>query len=119
MNNLKNYYNYELVKNILNSNEKIKNIFDKNKDNNKNFNLKELKEIYEIIKKIPNNILEEINSKIKDNDFKNKINFAPDFIQVKNNEIPDLSVIDNFEILNREIVKIIKKENNNIKEIVY
>ena len=83
MNNVKYFYKYELIRKALNSNKEIKSIIDNNKDKHY-FNLKELNKIYEIIKKIPYNTLDELNLKIQNKEFKSEINFYPDFIPIKN-----------------------------------
>ena len=112
MNNVKSYYRYELIRNALNSNKEIRNIIDNNKDKYYLY-LKELKTIYEIIKKIPNNTLDELNLKIQNKEFKSEINFYPDFIPIKNSQFANLFSFDNFEILNKEIIKLFLNENNN------
>ena len=58
-----------------------------------------------------------MNKKIEDKEFSDEnINFSPEIIQIKNNEIPNLFTFRNFEILSKEIVELFQKEDNIIYE---
>ena len=118
MNNIKNFYDYDLLSKLLKSNKEIKN-FLYNSKNQYYYNLKGLKTIYEFIKKMPPDILKEFYLKNKEKTTTYEINFAPNFIQVKNNKIPDLKALDNFEIINKKVVELLKDKNTKIDEIKY
>ena len=84
MNNLKTFYNFELINNEFKLNIEIKDFIDK-KNDIYNFHLRELKDINEIIRKISPITLKifYLNNK----QYKSDINFPPDIIFFPNNEI--------------------------------
>ena len=113
---LKNIYHYELIVDEFNSNNEIKNLFNKNKYNN-NFDLKELNDIEEIIKKISPNTLTKFNFN-NVNEIKNFIH-EPDFITIQNNEYKNLLVLNKFEIINKKVLELFINENIHYNDSIF
>ena len=113
---LKNIYHYELIVDEFNSNNEIKNLFNKNKYNN-NFDLKELNDIEEIIKKISPNTLTKFNFN-NVNEIKNFIH-EPDFIIVPNDVYTNLFVLNKFEIINKKVLELFINENIHFNDRIF
>ena len=106
---IKNIYNYEEICKEINSKKELNNI---NDDNNDKYNFKKLRYIYEIFKKFSPNSFAKINQ-IKDQKVSvdEIINLHPDIIQIENSEKGSINLYNNFEIINKKIINLFRKEN--------
>ena len=109
MNQIKTFYNYELIKQKLNSNYEVKSIFNENNNSKSSFVPLKLKNIYKLINNIP---IQDFNNNNKDKVFEFNFNFSPNIQQVKNQQYPNLFISVDFEIISKEMVKLFEKDNN-------
>ena len=116
LNYYKSFYNYNKIKEEINSNKKIQVIINKHLNEEMHYNIKKL--IYLIIKNLNQNIKNKENQEEK---IPNQNNIVPNFIQIKyydnSHQIKQIMVYNNFEILNRDLVRKFLGKNINIEQL--
>ena len=112
MNKLKTFHNFELIIREFNINNEIRDILSKKKYTSV-YHLRELEGINDIIKRISPNLLINFNLN-KEKAFISNLNFPPDISFIPNNEIQELLVFNNFEIMNKGVLKLFKNIHSNI-----
>ena len=116
LNYYKSFYNYNKIKKEINSNKKIQDIINKHLNEEMHYNIKKL--IYLIIKHLNQNIKNNENQEEK-TQYQN--NIVPSLRQIKyydnSHQINQIMVYNNFEILNRDLVRKFMDKNINIEQL--
>ena len=117
LNYYKSFYNYNKIKEKINSNKKIQDIINKYLNEEMHYNnIKKL--IYLILK----HLNQDINNKEKQEEKnQNQINIVPNFSQIKyfdnSHQIKQIMIYDNFEILNRDLARKFMDKNLNMEQL--
>ena len=113
LNNYKSFYNYNIIKEGIDSNKNIQNIINKNLSEEKQ-NISKL--IYLIIKQLNPDIKNQVS---QENQNQNQYNISPNAKQIKYNsqQVNQFMIYDKFEILNRNLAKKLIGKDINLEKL--